>query len=455
MSKLKVAIVLIAGCCVGGCVNWSSDVDRYRQVLDTVQPSMRPAYDADAPLSLIAALRIANADNETIASSGEDYIQALADKMRQAGTFLPTLTLSPSYTISDSGGTSFSGIGGGAGSGSRRESTSVTASASASGSLSDVSSIRAADRVVEQRRQLLLDTRETVLVQVVQAYYEVLRREKQVEVLRSSVAVREEQVRDQEERLRVGNARPLDLAQSQADLAATQVSLSQARTAAANARSALAVLMGVDAVAGPLTDEFSPPDDGDELDAWRQQALQQRQDLAAAARAVEAARENVEAAIRQYFPSAGINFDYFLYSDPDSSRDWTAGVSLNVPIFSAMRIEAEIRRAWSAYRQAGLAEQRTRRSVLDEVTQAYTSLIASREEVRLLQIQVDAARRAVDLAERAYRLGAESNLNRLIQRDNLLTAELSLIDRQFDEKANYLALLRSVGRLSEVLSPQQ
>ena len=45
--------------------------------------------------------------------------------------------------------------------------------------------------------------------------------------------------------------------------------------------------------------------------------------------------------------------------------------------------------------------------------------------------------------------------NRLIQRDNLLTAELSLIDRQFDEKANYLALLRSVGRLSEVLSPQQ
>src|SRR5690606_38471893 len=105
------------------------------------------------------------------------------------------------------------------------DSTSITARAGLDASLADVSNLRGANLTVQQREQLLLDTRETILLQVAQAYYDVLRNEKQVEVLQNSVVLRQEQVRDQEARLQLGNARPLDLAQSQSDLAATRVSL--------------------------------------------------------------------------------------------------------------------------------------------------------------------------------------------------------------------------------------
>jgi hypothetical protein len=85
---------------LGGCVNWSGDVARYKKILNGPVPASQPAeFDADAPLPLRRALRLADADNEAISLQGEDYVQALAQKMRDAGTFLPTLTVAPSYTL--------------------------------------------------------------------------------------------------------------------------------------------------------------------------------------------------------------------------------------------------------------------------------------------------------------------------------------------------------------------
>ena len=478
-------ILLAALPMVGGCLDWSGDVAKYRGVLDDAQPSSRPAFAPDAPLPLVDALRVANADNEAIASAGEDYVQALAEKMRQAGNFLPTISLSPIYSLTQTKGSGASGIviggtpvgtlpgtpvdpnaptntptngttGGtvqilGGGGGGTSDRFSVPLNASINGSLSNVSSYQSAARSVEQRKQLLLNQREAILLGVAQSYYDVLRFERQADVLRNSVALREEQVRDQAARLRLGSGRPLDVAQSRSDLAGVRASLIQAQTNATNARSALARLMGVAEVSGPLTDAFAPPAAVPALDGWVAGAVAARQDLLAAARFTEAARLTVDAAIRQYVPSVSINFDYFLHNDPASGQVYTAGITANVPIFSALAIESEIRRAWSAYRQAGLIESQTRRQVVDDVRQNYANLNGDRDQVTQLQLQVDAARQAVDLATRAYQVGAGTNLDRLQQQDNLLNAELNLLDQQFNAKSDYLGLLRATGRLATAL----
>lgn len=438
------AALMLAVSLLAGCLNWSGDVDRYRQVLDGPRPATRPAFDVAGELSLLHALHLANVDNEAIASRGEDYIQALAEKMRQAGSFLPTLSLVPSHSISNSDGVGASG-------GGTDHQTSVPLNVSANGSLTNVSNLQVAGKTAEQRAELLLNERETVLLQVVNAYYIASRSEHQAEVLEYSIKLKTEQVRDQEARLKLGNAKPLDMAQSQADLAGTRASLTQARTDAANARSALARLIGVARVAGQLTDAYALPDDVPDIDQWQQLAGAARQDLIAAARSVESARLGLDAAIRQYFPSVTINFNYFLHSDPASVQNWTGAISANVPIFSALAIEADIRKAWSVYRQAGIIESQTRRQVIDELNQSFQNLQNSRQKIKDLQTQVDAARRALELSERAYQLGAVSNLDRLTQQDYLLRARLNLLDEQFSEKANYLSLLRSAGQLGSVV----
>jgi outer membrane protein TolC len=206
--------------------------------------------------------------------------------------------------------------------------------------------------------------------------------------------------------------------------------------------------MAVPSVKGQLTDAFDPPADIMSLELWQELAAQRRQDLLAAAQYVESARYSLDAAIREYFPSVSINFEYLLYNDPASIQTWSNIISANIPIFSALQIEADVRKAWSVYRQAGLSEWQTRYQIADDVNENYQNLTGSRLRIVDLQIQVDAAQRAYDLSERSYQLGSVSNLDRLTQQDNLLTAQLNLVSEQFNEKSNYLGLLRAAGDLS-------
>ncbi len=473
---------LLACLLLSGCLH-DGDVGRYRAVLDGKGAPAVPAFDPAAPLSLGRALQVANADNEQIAEAGENFVQALAEKLREAGTFLPTVSLAPTYNLTHggSGGFLIGGVSGlstgssgttstgggttGTGSASTGGSVQITSAAGSTvshqfsiplgatgtASLSNVSAFQSAGQTVAQREQQLLDERETILLQVVQSYYTVLKSERQQRVYESSLRSKAEKVRDQEARQTLGNVRPLDVAQSQADLAATRVQLTQARTAAYNARSSLARLMGVPSVDGPLTDTFSPPADVAPLAQWQRTAAARRQDLVAAVAAEESARYKVEGAIREYFPSVSINFNYFLYNDPSSSQRWTGGLSGNIPIFSALTIEADVRSAWSVYRQAGQARSQTARQVTDDVNENYQNLQDARAEIADLTVQQASAQNAVDLAERAYTLGSESNLDRLTQQDNLLSAELNLVTQQYNEKAYYLGLLRASGGLATAL----
>src|ERR1700743_899246 len=80
------ACLLASGC----AVDQKKEIATYRKVIDGKAP---PAfeYQATQPLSLEAALLLANRNDEQLASSGEDYLQALIDKERQFSTFLPTI----------------------------------------------------------------------------------------------------------------------------------------------------------------------------------------------------------------------------------------------------------------------------------------------------------------------------------------------------------------------------
>jgi outer membrane protein TolC len=455
--RLAAAVALVALC--GGC-DFDHDVGRYRAVLDGDHPPAIGLYDARAPLSLRRALQVADLDNEAIGISGENYIQALATKIKDAGTFLPTLSLAPAYSLSKGGNNGFSISGLTAGTGTTittgtqtttviggttgvTHSFSVPLGASLTGSAANVSTYQSAGVTAEQLAATVLDERETVLLQVVQSYYDALKYERQTAVYESSLHFRAEKVRDQQARLKLGAVRPLDVATSESDLASTRASLVQAKTSAANSRSALARLMGVSEVAGPLTDAFDPPADVPDVAEWQADAHRQRQDLIAAERAVVAAHYKVESAIREYFPTVSVDFNYFLYNDPHTGQSWTNAVSGSIPIFSALSIEADVRAAWSQYRAAGLTREQARRQVTDDVNEQYENLLGARAQVADLQVAATSAQKAVDLAERAYQLGSESNIDRLTQQDALLTAQLNLVTEQFSQKSSYLALLRA------------
>jgi outer membrane protein len=311
----------------------------------------------------------------------------------------------------------------------------------------DVEALRAATDVIAQQKASLLDEQMTLLLNVAQSYYLVLQSEESAQVYQTSLTYRQEEIRDMKARLKLGDARPLDLAQAQADEATTRASLRQSQTNAINARSELAYLIGVPEITGPLSDQYTVPTPLLSEEHFEHLAENYRQDLISARAAVAAAEEGVKRAIGEYFPTVSVNASYFLYNDPEPGTLWTSGISANVPIFSAGTIEADIRTAWSVCRQAGLTESYVRRGALNDVQSGYQNLLNSTDQIVDLEDSVIAAQKAFDLADRLYKIGGGSNLDRLTAQNTLLNAQLALTNERFSEKTNYVTLLRVAGLL--------
>jgi outer membrane protein TolC len=227
----------------------------------------------------------------------------------------------------------------------------------------------------------------------------------------------------------------------------------QAESDVRNGRHTLALVVGIPWIPNPLVDDLVVPAEVEAEPQFEEVAFEHRQDLHAAAEALVAAREGVDAAIAQYYPSVSLNVAGFLYREhyADSSK-WDAILSANLPIFSAGLIEADVRTAWSRVRQAALSESQVRRNVRHDVQIAYENLATSARRITDLRDEVDAADEAYHQAEQAYQNGLAINLDVLSAQEQLLDAQLQLTGALYDRSVFYLDLVRSTGQLAYGLS---
>jgi outer membrane protein len=452
---------------LGACVDQHKEVQTYRDVTDAGLP--RPeSYQPGQSLTLERAMALANQDNEQIALQGENYLQALIAKSRAVAAFLPTVSFQPSFTIEQQP-TIASAFGpitpavvaadaqseGFVASGNTWHAVQAPVVGSMELNLSSFPTLKGAEQTIEQQRQLLLDAQATLLLNVAQTYYQVLRSQQQVVVLSNSLAVDAERLRQVEGRFQNHLALALEVSQTRAQAAATQVSLTQAQNDVRNGRRTLAFLIGVPAVDGPLLDEVIVPQTLLPVESFRQEAASTRQDLLAAQAAVRAAKYAVDAAISEYYPTVTLNVAGFLYREYFSQASkWDAILQANLPIFSAGIIEADVRGAWSKLRQAALYESELRRQIDQDVQTAYDNLITSGRQLANLHAEVQAAADARRQAGQLLDNGLAVPLDVLNAQDTLLNAQLNYTSESFDRTVYYLDLLRTVGQLSP-LSPRQ
>lgn len=436
-------LLIIAGC----TTNQAADVASYR---DLVVPTIATVPDDGAPLSLEEAARLAIASSESLAITGEELVRAVADRRRAVGNFLPTVDVLSTFVFRDE-----SNLGGsieGQSSATTLWDTSVNARVTLFDGFRNTNILKAADATIDERRALLLDLRETLLIDLVRTYYAVLVAERSVNVLERSLEVQLERLRDIKAREAAGLARPLDVYQTEAQAASTRVALREARATVDTGRELLAFLVGAPIEHCPLSDGFDVPEEPPSFESLETTAITSRQDLAAAAAAADAARALVDAAIGQYAPTVSLNLEWFLNRDMvPTDRDWTGLLAINLPIFSAGRIEADIQDAWAIFRQRVLAYQQIRRLIGRDLSVTLTEFVATREILVDLAIEVSAARQAYRQADGSYQVGLATNLERLVALDQQLAAELEEALEIYRLKGRYAAVLRSAGVLTPAL----
>jgi outer membrane protein TolC len=443
-------LILFAATVAGGCkVDQKKEVEHYQSVLRANLLGAQQPFVPGEPLTLRQALDLANRQNERLSIEGENYLQALIERRRAAAAFQPTVNLVPTFTArqntSSAQGNSTT---------AQNEALDVFAHGQINvfNGFSDIARLRSTAQTIEERRNLLLDVQEGVLLDTATVYYDVLRAERSVEVLQSSLAVQEARVRDITGRHRAGMARPLDVAQTEAQASATRVTLIDAMNDVRNGRSTLALLTAAPVADSPLIDQFNAPPSLPTVDELKLSAAEQRRDLVAAHAGALASRQEVEVAVGQYYPSVTLNGNLFLFREtfPDE-RNWDALLQANLPIFSAGLIEADVRAAWSRYRQAAMNESLLHRQVLQDVQLAYQNLTANDDRIHELLVQVTAAQQAFNQADQSYTVGLATNLERVTAQDQLLSAQLQLTSARFDRTLSFLALARATGTLRQRL----
>jgi outer membrane protein len=313
-----------------------------------------------------------------------------------------------------------------------------------------VAGVQQADANIRAGRATLRNTEQTVLLNTVRGYMDVLRDQAIVDLNRNNEERLRRQLQATLDRFEVGEVTRTDVAQAQARL-------SRARSDRIAAEGALQASRAVflSAVGAPAT-ELSRvptlegvPDTEEEAIAI---ALTESPLIEQAGFAEVAAQRSVRAAEGALYPTLSLNGSathseqaQVQNSETDSA---TIGASVTIPLYQQGSEYATIRQQKQTANQRRIEIELQRRSVRESVTRSWASLSSASDRIRSGVDQVRAAEIALDGVRQEAEVGSRTTLDVLDSEQELLDARVSLVRSERDEYVAGFELKSAIGRLS-------
>jgi outer membrane protein len=316
---------------------------------------------------------------------------------------------------------------------------------------------RQAEAQVLAARSTLRLTEQTVLLNAVTAYMNLLRDTAILDLQRRNVEVLQEQLRQVRDRFNVGEVTRTDVAQSESRLAAGR---SQVLTAESNYKSSGATYRQViGAAPGRLTpgtpvDRFSPRS----LPGAVGSGGTGHPAVVTAQFNVDVAQMQVKVAEGALYPTLSVtgtvNKNYMALGSLNTIESYNASVlgQLTVPIYQGGAEYSLIRQSKETLGQKRLDFDVARDQVLQNVVQSWGQLEAAKANIDATTAQVQAAEIALNGVREEARVGQRTTLDVLNAQQELVNARVALVTAQRDRVVASYTLLAAVGRLApEVL----
>lgn len=316
---------------------------------------------------------------------------------------------------------------------------------------------RLGQTAVREGEQRYAHTVRSVLFGVARAYYEVLRLEAQVKVVRDTLALSRAELARARTRFRVGEVTKTDVLRAEVSVARAErtrvVDVNRLRLAHAT----LARAVGVAEPVGVREPSPATPRD-EEFPALLARALDGRQDLRARKLAVGLARERRNLVLTRYLPQVNAEFSYPRL-DPETfaNRDefWTLLVNLRWSIFDGGSRELDVREADETIAQAELRVRELEKRIRVEVREALLMVETLYATLETLRTQVALARETYDLTSKQYRVGLATSLDVNTALAALNQVRTQLTDQSYAYQIALLALDNAVGVFARAYLPQR
>ena len=312
---------------------------------------------------------------------------------------------------------------------------------------------RQAEAQVQAARETLRSTEQTVLLNAVTAYMNLLRDTAILDLQRRNVEVLQEQLRQTRDRFNVGEVTRTDVAQSESSLAAGR---SQVLTAQSNFATSQATYRQVIGNApGKLTpgtpvDRFSPQN----LNAAFGLATATHPSVTAAQYNIDTAQQAVKVAEGALYPTLSVQGTYqqqfMSQSSLNTLQTSAASVlgTLSVPIYQGGAEYSLIRQAKETLGQRRLDFDGARDQVRQGVAQSWGQLDAAKANIEATTAQVQSAEIALNGVREEARVGQRTTFDVLTAQQTLVNARVALVTAQRDRVVASYSLLAAVGRLT-------
>ncbi len=313
-----------------------------------------------------------------------------------------------------------------------------------------VSQTNSAEANVQAGRENLHATEQTVLLQAVTVYMDVLRDQAVVQLNRNSEQVLKRQLEAAQDRFRVGEITRTDVAQAEARLSRATADRVQAEGFLISSRASY------ERVVGRAPGELDPPPPLPPLpvseDEARATAVAENPNLRAARFTEQASAADVETARGGLLPTVSLSASLAHGDDTSSTVDEsdTAKITANVsvPLYQSGAQYSAVRQARQVNSQRRIQIEENRRSVLESVVQSWEQLTTAKARIVSRREQVRANEIALDGVIQEAAVGSRTTLDILDAEQELLDSRVALVRAERDEYVAAYSLQSSVGRLT-------
>lgn len=291
--------------------------------------------------------------------------------------------------------------------------------------------------------------KENIKLNVVQAYYDVLQAQKQVQVDQSSVDNYQAHLTNVQQLFSAGSKARIDVLRSSVELSNARQTLIKQQNTYEVDLSKLRNILNMDPNEPlTLTQDFAYEAFPQELDSCVSYARQNRKDLQADTYTLGQKELAIKAAKGDLLPSVNLSVGASWEKQGLPSSDnhsYTAGVTASWDLFDSGITKAKISTAQTALEVAKLTLEQDQNSVDLAVRQAYYNMREAEKRFNSTQDAVTQAKEDYFIASEKYKAGEGLMLDIIDAQLALSTAELNYISAQYDYARYKAAVENAMG----------
>lgn len=297
----------------------------------------------------------------------------------------------------------------------------------------------------ELSQQQISVIRDEMEFAVVQTYYNALLTRRVLDIAAERVASDRRQLRATEKRRAAGVAKPYELTRAKLRVTQSEQEYTRAMLSFEQLRSALAFLLQTE----PDFDvvEVSDLELDRDLKQLKQEALSKRPSVRIQSKVVELNEKGFEEIYWKYLPTMEVSA---MALRPRGSAfspgrwQYSLGLTAQWVLWDGGLREAELDERHAKLVSSKLEREKTKAQVHNELEQAWTEYLSTRNQLASSRTQVELAQDGLDEAERAYRLGVAQQLDVIFAQDQLRVTQLAVTQDELRvqlaiRKLHYLA----------------